>query len=183
MSIERGNWIASAWGFAEATLFFLVPDVFVSWLGLEHPKRAFVACGFALAGALVGGTAMYAWGHADVESARSALEAVPGIRPDMITDVRSDLREFGTLALFTGPPRGVPYKIYAVEWGARGGSLTDFLLFSIPARVLRFLLAAAIATLVRRSLLARLSLRACRAVHVALWLFFYVWYFYIMHGL
>ena len=180
MSIERDDWIASAWGLAEATLFFFVPDVFLSWVGLERPRRAFVACGFALAGAMLGGAVMYAWSRADVESARMALDALPGIRSDMIADVRSDLEEFGPLALFTGPPRGIPYKIYAVEWGALGGGLAGFLFFTVPARVLRFLFAVAIASLVRRSVLGKLSPRACRAVHVALWLSFYAGYFYVM---
>ena len=39
-----------------------------------------------------------------------------------------------------GPVRGTPYKIYAVEWGARGGSVPAFLLVSVPARWLRFVL-------------------------------------------
>ncbi len=179
MSIERDDWIASAWGLAEATLFFFVPDVFLTWLALERPKRAFLACAFALTGALVGGAAMFAWGRADIESARAALDAVPGIRPDMLAAVRVDLEEYGPVALFTGPPRGVPYKIYAAEWGALGGGLAGFLLHSIPARGLRFLLAAAIASLVRRRVLARLSLRACRAIHVAFWFAFYAWYLHL----
>ena len=180
MSIERDDWIASAWGVAEGTLFFFVPDVFLTWMALERPKRSFVACGFAVAGALVGGTAMFAWGGADPESARAALDAVPGIRPDMIASVRADLAEYGPVALFTGPPRGVPYKIYATEWGALGGGLGVFLLQSVPARGLRFLLTAAIASLVRRCVLARLSLRSCRVIHVAFWLVFYTWYLYVM---
>ena len=180
MSIERDDWIASVWGLGEATLFFFVPDVFLSWVALERPKRAFVACGFALAGAMVGGALMFAWGRVDVVSARAALDALPAIRPDMIEEVRSDLKELGLPALFGGPPRGVPYKIYAVEWGALGGGLAGFLLFTVPARVLRFLLVAAIATLVRRSLLRRFSTGTCRMVHFALWLSFYAWYFYVM---
>jgi hypothetical protein len=180
VSIERDHWIASAWGLAEATLFFFVPDVFLTWVALEHPRRAFVACGFALAGALVGGAAMFAWGSVDAQSVRATLDAVPGIRPDMIAAVREDLQEHGPIALFTGPPRGVPYKIYASEWGALGGGLVGFLLQSVPARGLRFLLTAAIASLLRRHVLGKLSRRACQAIHVALWLAFYAGYFYVM---
>ena len=180
VSLERDHWIASAWGLAEATLFFLVPDVFLTWVALEHPKRAFVACLFALAGALLGGAAMFAWGEANPDSARAALDAIPGIRPDMIEAVRADLAESGPAALFTGPPRGVPDKIYAVEWGALRGNPTSFLLGSIPARLLRFGLVVAIACLVRRRLLSKLSVRGCRVVHVAVWVAFYAWYFHLM---
>ena len=125
---------------------------------------------------------MFAWGSANPESVRAALDAVPGIRPDMIAAVGMDLEQEGPIALFTGPPRGVPYKIYAAEWGALGGGLPGLLLQSVPARGLRFLLAAAIAILLRRYVLAKLSLRASRAIHVAFWLAFYAWYFYVMRG-
>ena len=168
------------WGFVEATLFFFVPDVFLTRVALEAPKRAFVACWFALAGALVGGMAMFAWGRADIESARAALDAVPGISEDMIATVGGQLEELGTTALFSGPPRGVPYKIYAVEWGATGGSLAEFLLMSVPARVLRFLLVAALAVLVRRTLLSKRSPRACLWFHAACWASFYTAYFWLI---
>ena len=180
MLFKREYWIACTWGLAEATLFFFIPDVFLSWVALERPRRAFVACGFALVGALLGGVLMFAWGGADTESARAALDAVPGIHPDMIAAVRADLAEHGLVAFFNGPPRGVPYKIYAAEWGAFGGGVGGFLLVSVPARFLRFFLIAAMASLVRRYVLGRLSLRACRTAHVVFWLAFYVWYFYTM---
>ena len=180
MRIERDYRIASAWGLAEATLFFFVPDVFLSWVALAKPKRAYIACGFALAGALVGGAVMYAWSVADAESVRRALDAVPGIRPDMIAAVRGDLEDHGPVALFAGPPRGVPYKIYAAEWGGLGGGVAGFLLYSVPARGLRFLVVALIASVLRRRVLARQSLRACRITHVAFWLVFYAWYFYVI---
>ncbi len=180
MSIKRDHRLAAAWGLAEATLFFFVPDVFLTWLALDREKPAYAACWYALVGALVGGAIVFAWGAGDAQSARDALDAVPGIRPDMIASVREDLTEHGPAALFAGPPRGVPYKIFAAEWGALGGSLAIFLLVSIPARVLRFLLAVAITRFLRRRAMARLSLRSCRAVHLLFWLGFYGWYFYVM---
>ena len=189
MSVERDDWIAAAWGLAEGTLFFIVPDVFLSWLALERPRRACVASLFATLGALCGGALMFAWGAAQPEAAREVLVALPGIRPELLDSVRSSLAEHGPLALFGGPLRGVPYKLYAAEWGGLGGNggnfgggLAGFLLMSVPARALRFLLVVGLASLVRRRLLARCSLKACRALHVALWLAFYAWYFQVMRG-
>lgn len=177
-----GFWFATAWGFAEATLFFLVPDVLLTRSALEHPKRAYVASLFALAGALVGGTLLFLWGGLDSESARSALDKVPGIRPDMLVTVNEQLKESGPIALFQGPPRGVPYKIYAIEWGALGGSLAAFLAYSVPARLLRFWVTAALAAALRQSALRKLSLAACTRIHAGFWLVFYAWYFYVMRG-
>ena len=57
MRIGRANAIASLWGFAEATVFFIVPDVLLSWLALRSPKSGLIACLFALLGALIGGSA------------------------------------------------------------------------------------------------------------------------------
>ena len=50
------NALAAIWGAAEATLFFIVPDVFLSWLALSDRRQALIACLYALLGALVGGT-------------------------------------------------------------------------------------------------------------------------------
>ena len=42
---------AAVWGFAEATLFFIVPDVLLSWIALHAPRKALVACLWAVVGA------------------------------------------------------------------------------------------------------------------------------------
>jgi len=132
--------VAFAWGFAEATLFFLLPDVFLTALAARNLHAAVRATLSALAGALLGGTLMYACGHAAPERARALLDAVPAVSPALLASVRAQLDAHGLLAMALGPVRGTPYKIYAVEWEARGGSLPAFLLVSVPARWLRFVL-------------------------------------------
>jgi hypothetical protein len=47
------NCIAALWAFAEATLFFIVPDVWLSLAGRENLRRGLMACLNALVGALV----------------------------------------------------------------------------------------------------------------------------------
>lgn len=45
-----GLMIASLlWGFSEATLFFIIPDVLLSAIALKSGKKAFKACFYALA--------------------------------------------------------------------------------------------------------------------------------------
>lgn len=51
-------WWAFAWGLAEATFFFIVPDVFTTRLALQDFKRALISCIFTLAGALLGGVTL-----------------------------------------------------------------------------------------------------------------------------
>jgi hypothetical protein len=52
------NGIAALWGLAEATLFFIVPDVWLTLITVWSPRKALIACLFALLGALAGGALM-----------------------------------------------------------------------------------------------------------------------------
>jgi hypothetical protein len=51
--------LAFAWGLAEATVFFVVPDVWISRLALSSWRAALRGCALALVGALVGGVLLY----------------------------------------------------------------------------------------------------------------------------
>lgn len=169
--------MAALWGFAEATLFFIVPDVWLSAVAVRHGLApALRACGFALAGAILGGALMYAWGAADAATARAVLDTLPAIGPAMIGGVRASLAEYGAAALFVGPLTGVPYKIYAVEAAQAGVGPWSFILVSIPARLLRFVLIAAVAALLSGRLSRFLDRRARTALLLAVWSGFYAVY-------
>jgi membrane protein YqaA with SNARE-associated domain len=169
--------VAALWGFAEATLFFIVPDVWISLAALRDRRAGLLACLASVAGALAGGLVMYAWGSKDPEGAAGALAAVPAVSRRMIEQVRSSLSSTGFLSLFIGPLTGTPYKIYAVESGAVGASLPLFLLVSIPARGARFLLVALAASWASRRPLGDWPLRRKRAAAIVLWVVFYAVYF------
>src|ERR1051326_549150 len=163
------NALAFGWGFAEATFFFLVPDValmFIALRGFAAGLRASVA---ALAGALLGGSLMYIWGHEAPAAAEAFLKHVPAIHAALLTTVRERLAVDGVAVMFVGPLRGIPYKIYAVEWGVLHRSFLLFLLVSIPARYIRFFLSAALASALRRFLRPWML--------VILWAAFYILYF------
>jgi len=122
-SVLGVNALAAAWGFAEATVFFIVPDVLLTLLGLRDGRRATWACLWALCGALAGGTVMYAWGFVDVPSAENLLVRIPAIDEGMLGDVKRQMDQDGTMAILVGPILGRPYKIYATYAGATGVSL------------------------------------------------------------
>ena len=44
--------IAFVWGMAEATFFFVVPDVYLGFIALLHPRRALMATMMAVGGAI-----------------------------------------------------------------------------------------------------------------------------------
>ena len=161
--------LAFAWGFAEATFFFFVPDVVLSFLALRGVPMALRASVAALLGALIGGAAMYAWGSAAAPSARAFLTYIPGIHADLVSSVNGQIAAEGWLAVLLGPVRGTPYKIYAIEWGAAHGSLLTFLAVSVPARYIRFLGSTLLAGAFRQWL---------RPWFLALlWIVFYAFYF------
>jgi len=169
---------AALWGFAEATLFFIVPDVLLTFVAVEDRRRALLACGGAVPGALVGGLLMYLWGSIDPPGALAVLDAVPAIGPAMIEDVRASLERAGATAIFLGPLTGTPYKIYAVMTGSMGTSLFLFLVVSLPARSLRFLaLALVTAWVSRQRPFRRWSVTRKRVLLSVLWLGFYIGYF------
>src|SRR3990172_116431 len=114
------NVVAALWGLAEATAFFVVPDVFLSALGLRNLRAAMAACLFALGGALVGGALMYEWASRDAPDALALVETVPAISPEMLERVRQDLVDEGLLAILIGPLYGTPYKTFAVHAAAVG---------------------------------------------------------------
>jgi membrane protein YqaA with SNARE-associated domain len=173
----RPNAIAGAWGFAEACFFFIVPDVLLSWIALADLRRALVACLYALAGALLGGTLVWFWGASQPELFRQLFAALPGIDAELLAAVRTQLQEQGLTAVLLGPLRGTPYKLYALEAAVQQYPYLPFLLISIPARLLRFVLVTLLVGGIRNLVGARLSLRGARWIHVICWMAFYAWYF------
>jgi membrane protein YqaA with SNARE-associated domain len=139
----RDGTVAFWWGAAEAVVWFVVPDVFLTWVavrsGLRASPRLVV---LAVAGAIVGGVLAYGWGAAAPGTARDAMERLPGVDVAMVEAVGADVEAAGPVALLKGPARGRPYKLYAAAAGEHGESLLLLVLWTIPGRAMRFLLAS-----------------------------------------
>lgn len=174
---------AALWAFAEATLFFVVPDVLLSLLAVARGWRlAAQATLWAIGGALLGGLAMYAWGAQDQAGALALVERLPAISPEMIAQVRISLAEQGLWPLFQAGVTGVPYKIFAASAPGAGIALAPFLLASGAARAGRFLLTVLLAVLVDR-LLARLAGRRARLwIFGGFWVVFYILFWTLVPG-
>ena len=95
MKPKQANFIAAVWGMAEATVFVIVPDVFLSWVALRRVREGLIACIFALLGALLGGAVMWLWGRNDPASARAFLASLPAISGTMIDGVNQQLADTG----------------------------------------------------------------------------------------
>jgi membrane protein YqaA with SNARE-associated domain len=138
-------WFAAAalWGVAEATVFFIVPDVILTYAVVRFGFKAGVRLAVvAAAAASLAGIAMWLWGRNDPATAQHVMLLVPAIGPDLIARTARDMAGFWPLNLVLGAVTGVPYKLYAVAAGTQGIALFWFVPASFVARLLRFLFSA-----------------------------------------
>lgn len=131
-----GWWLGFFWGFAEGTLFFIIPDVLLSWASLTGAKGGFKILGAILAGSLMAGLCMYSWAASQPELSRTVVASVPFVRAKMFDKVQQDYREQGISGMLKGPGSGIPYKVYAVL-APPVANPAVFALISIPARLER----------------------------------------------
>jgi membrane protein YqaA with SNARE-associated domain len=110
--------LAFAWGVAEAAVFFIVPDVLLTLIAVRALEPALKATVAALAGALAGAL-MHVLGAREPTFARALRDHIPAISPELIAKVAGEMDRLDLTAVLPGPLKGIPYKIYAVEWGAR----------------------------------------------------------------
>ena len=123
---------------------------------------------------------MFCWGNYDLKGTERFLIEIPAIDEELLNKVEQQIENNGVKATFFGPIAGRPYKIYAVYAGAKDISFPSFLLVSIPARLLRFILLTWITWWVASKLLTKLRTRKKAFVLTAVWIAFYSWYFAIM---
>ncbi|MER0236985.1 hypothetical protein [Fulvimarina sp. MAC8] len=169
---------AALWGFGEASLFFVVPDVLISFVAVRYGlTKALMLGGFAALAAAMAGAFMAYWGASDAEAAIAMLAQIPAIEEALIEATRTRLAEDGYWAVLSGAVTGVPYKIFAVLAGEAGWSIFAFALISIPIRFCRFALTAALAGLVGRILVAGIGMRWALAALCGFWILLYAYYF------
>ena len=169
-----GTILSLLWGFAEGTLFFILPDVPLSFAALYRPRRALLHIAAIVAGAVFAGAVMFTW-SAHSPAARAAVAKVPAVSSAMFKGAERDFEQYGIWGSSLGPVRGIPYKVYAVEAPAHS-ALGPFLLVTIPARLWRLVIVwlgvAGTGTLLRK--LGRAGLAP--ALHAIFWIVTYAIY-------
>jgi hypothetical protein len=170
--------LALVWGFAEATFFFIVPDVLLTLTGAFSWRRAARQVVFTLMGAVLGGVLMFAWAARDQKAALIAVDRVPFVTAPMLDSVQGDVERHGVWALFRGPARGVPYKAYAVCMPGHTGMM-QFAAVSVPGRAARFVVVVIVAALVgwaARRWFGERARRVIIGIHITGWAAFYAFY-------
>jgi len=173
--------VVAIWGFAEATLFFIVADVPISAIGLRcgwrKARRAALAAALA---AGIGGLVVLHFSAAVPQAARGVLLQVPGIDAELLDNAVAAFRDHGFPALAAGAFRGVPYKLYAHGAGIAGDPTGPFFFESIVARLPRFLLVAATSGWIGPRLRGAMPDGMVAALFIACWSAFYAFYFAAM---
>jgi len=176
------NWLTGSpgvalvffWGFAEGTLFFILPDVPLSLAAMFRTRRSLVHVAAIVLGAVLAGAVMFSWA-AHGPTARQVVAQVPLVTSSMFERAESDYHQFGIWAASKGPTRGIPYKVYAVE-APEHSSLWPFVLITIPARLWRLLVVwlgfAGAGALLRKLGCASLA----PAIHALFWIGVYALY-------
>ena len=179
--LKRNAWNAAAfgWGVAEATFFFLVPDVILSFIGLRQGYRAAaIASVWSAVGAGLGGAAMYLWSASQPAAAQDFVLGVPAISDAMLAHAHEAMLTQGwLLATLIGPLSATPYKVYAILAPHAGADLAPFALASVIVRMPRFLIVSFGVTFIGRWLKRRLSARTVDFVLLASWIVFYTVFF------
>lgn len=173
--------IAFLWGLAESSLFFIVPDVWITIISRHKmDKTKYRAIGFAILGAIVGGTIIYWLAQLYPSRMLALLSQIPGISRVLVQKVQAQMETGGLLAMMLGPLQGIPYKIYAAQWGISHGNLVWFWVISIPARGVRFIITAALTRLVWIFGETRIKYwnKFDLILLISFWVLFYLYYFH-----
>ena len=175
--------IALLWGFAEATFFFVVPDMFFCFTALLSPVIGFTHGLVSMFGTILGGFLMYHLAILNPDMMHRFLLSIPGIPEGMIKEVYANLQEDGLKALLIAPMKGIPYKIFAVEAGIMQIDLTKFFLMTLPSRLQRIFflcLVVGVVSRIFRKPIERYTQRWC-LFYVLFWISFYcVYAYYVM---
>lgn len=173
----RGALVAAfVWGFAEATLFFFVADIWVGWVAAHDAKRGAQAVLAATLGAILGGSLLFLAPGVFLP----ILPHVPGLSQGELDWAAQRVREHGLGALLLYSWTGVPFKVFAAQTGAlAAGPFLAFLVVGTAARLLRFVPVALAFGLVGRLARGPFQRRPWLplALALAFWTVAYVYYF------
>jgi hypothetical protein len=169
--------VSFAWGFAEATVFFIVPDVAVGLSALFRPTRAPTAMVAAVAGGVVGSVALSAAVRRGWDP-KPFMTALPGVMPADLEWARDSIATNPAGAFRSAAGRGTPVKVLVAESTRQGIPTRRLLPLVVLNRAPRIgVTAAAMAGVgfLGRAQVARRP-RSAAALYAAAWIAFYAWF-------
>jgi hypothetical protein len=179
VSSRAALWIGAAWGFAEASVFFIVPDVWLGFVALFAPRRMPATLAATLAGAAAGVAFLYLATLVRPDELTSLILALPAIAPADLEQARAQLEDDGAGAILPGVVEGRAIKLYVHGAALDGIGLVEVVAFTVLNRLARLLIVGSVMAALGwagRAIVARRP-RAVVALYVAAWVVFYAAYF------
>jgi membrane protein YqaA with SNARE-associated domain len=149
-SSSKGLTVMFLWALAEAIFWPIIPDGLLFPMAIGRRTQYWKLLGVAILGSTLGGIAIYLFSYFLPEMARSILPHMPVIQAFMIEKVSIALDQQGAMAFWTQPWSGIPFKVFAMEGGARGINPFRALSLSIIARGVRMFISSIIPWLLAR---------------------------------
>ncbi len=174
--------ISFLWGFLEATCFFLVVDIFISFFVIQNYKKAVKLSVMAMLGAVLGGALIYLWSASHFDVLTNFYLHLLGIHENLMTKVQDKINQYQQWALFWGGISGQPYKLYALYASQAEVGFVSFIAASIPARLLRFILTITLVKIAIKPLEKRLNIKTLYILLSVFWVVFYAFYYYSMRA-
>jgi hypothetical protein len=166
------------WGLAEGILFFIVPDVYISFATLFSLRAGAIAWFFSIAGSVVAVVVIYVLFALGLDYV-SFLSWIPGISESLIQRLGQQVAAEGLAYSPFLVLAGVPLKLWVAQAFALEMSLGSVVLWTVFARIVRiaptFVIVAAVRLLLGRRIDARA--RTWCAMLGIFWLMFYAFYF------
>lgn len=168
------------WGVSEASWFIIIPDVILSLYAVRHKsiRGLFTANIICLAGAAIGGVIVYILSSTHHDAIRSFMLNLPAVHEYMSAHVHKKMAAEPFTAMVTGPLFGVPYKLFAVE-APNSINIILFVIFTIPARLIRFLIVSFLAYCLSHIIFPKLNIKLKIGLWGLVWILVYVIYFSI----
>jgi hypothetical protein len=176
VSSRGALWIAAAWGFAEASFFVVVPDVWLGFVALFAPRRTVTTIAATVAGAAAGAVFLFVATLAFGDQIGRLILALPGITPGDLAAARTALADDGAAALLPALVAGRAVKLYVHAAATDGIPLLDVVLFTMLNRIVRLALFGGLMSLVGwggRSIVMGCP-RLVASIYVSGWVLFYV---------
>ena len=173
--------VMAAWGFGEALVLPIVPDVLLCLLAAAAPRRALALFGWVVVGAMAGSMALAALAIQQPATAADLVLHVPAIDRPMLNAATEATAGGDPLSMAHFGP-GTPLKVYTVAWWSPGGTgLLDGFVAGVVANRLERIGPPVLATALFGLLLPRL-LRRRERVLLAAYLLWWTGYYVIRFG-
>lgn len=150
--------VGFAWGVAEATFFFVLPDFFLAPAIIANKKNTVKIALAIIAGTATGSVVMLVLTSLYPDALYDILVRIPFTNADMFARVAELIGS--NLAIFLQPFGGVPVKVWLWSAANTGASISIFFILLMLGRLLRVTIVALSALLVERLFGAYIRKRA-----------------------